>query len=117
MKKILIALSGIILIAFFVLLAASAQTKDPEGKKPGTEVLKNCGKCPSAEKCPMASKDQTASKECQAKCKEANCDHSKCKGTAGKECKGDAAACQQKCKEVAAAAPKCEGKCKMISAK
>lgn len=117
MKKIFIALSGIILIAFFVLLAANAQAKDPEAKKPGTEVSKNCGKCPSSEKCPMATKEQMSSKDCQSKCNEADCDHTKCREAAGKDCKGEAPACRQKCKEVATTAPKCEGKCKMMSAK
>jgi len=84
MKKIIIGLSGIVLVAFIVVLVANASTGDPKDtKKPTTEMSKDCGKCPSAAAC----SDKTDTKTAEAKpC----CDAAKkaaCAGTAeAKKC-------------------------------
>lgn len=92
MRKVLIALSSVILALFFI-LAASTQINAQEGKKAATEVSKNCGKCPEAAKC-----DKTGqSKECAHAKKEACC-----KAECGKECKHEASAAKSQCCETKA---------------
>jgi hypothetical protein len=72
MKKILIAISGLLLVALIVIRVANAQTFPQEVKKAATEKKMDCGKCPSASKtCHMKTCDP-------AKCKEAKCDTVKC---------------------------------------
>jgi hypothetical protein len=94
MKKIIIGLSGIVLVAFFVILVANAQNSTQEVKKASTEMSKSCSKCPSASAC--AKMKETASSEAKtcdpAKCKEMGCDPAKCK-----EGKCDPATCKAKC--------------------
>jgi hypothetical protein len=73
MKKVLIAIFGLLLVALIVIKVANAQTSQQEVKKAATEKKMDCGKCPSASKtCNMKSCDP-------AKCKEAKCDTAKCK--------------------------------------
>lgn len=89
MKKIIIGLSGLLIVAFVVIKVANAQTTTQEVKKNATEQKADCGKCPSAEAC--ASKTDT--KACDpAKCKEMGCDPAKCK-----EGKCDMTKCKAKC--------------------
>lgn len=89
MKKVIIGLSGIILVAFIVVLVANASTGDPkETKKATTELSKDCAKCPAAANC--ADKAETKkccetktaeSKPCAASCKtpcSASADAKKC---------------------------------------
>jgi hypothetical protein len=78
MKKVLIAISGLLLVAVVAIKIANAQTSPQEVKKTVTEKKMDCGKCPSASKtCDMKTCDP-------AKCKEGKCDTSKCKaGCAG----------------------------------
>jgi hypothetical protein len=113
MKKTLIALSGILLIAFFVIFVANAGSKDPEGKKKAcTEVAKDCGKCPAADCAKTAQADCT--KKCDpAKCKEMGCDQARCKADG---C--DPAKCKANCKEATAEVKSCpQSKCKMMTEK
>ena len=119
MKKTLIALSGILLIAFFVIFVANAGSKEPEGKnKACTEVAKNCGKCPAASgsACSKisATADAACTKKCDpAKCKEMGCDPAKCKAEG---C--DPAKCKADCKEATAEVKCCaQSKCKMMTEK
>lgn len=101
MKKTIIALSTLTLLAFFLIFTVNAQTNDQKDKKAKAEVSKDCSKCPSASACPMAS-DQTpvaassanhAGMKCDpAQCKEGKCDPAQCK--AGK-C--DPATCKSNC--------------------
>lgn len=66
MKRIIIGLSGIILVAFIVVLVANASTGEPkETKKAATEMTKDCSKCPSAASC--AEKTATCAKTADAK--------------------------------------------------
>jgi len=89
MKKVLIGLSGILLVAFIVVLATGASTVDKkDSKKATTEMSKDCSKCPSAATCAdktVASKSDepktTEAKPCAASCKTpctASADTKKC---------------------------------------
>lgn len=68
MRKIIIGLSGIVLVAFVVVLVANASTSDPKDtKKATTEVSKDCGKCPSKAECADKADTKTAeAKPCAA---------------------------------------------------
>lgn len=81
MKKILIVLSGLFLIAVVIIKVANAQSTPQEVKKASTETKMDCGKCPSASSCAkMADAKTTDTKVCDpAKCKEAKCDTTKCR--------------------------------------
>ncbi len=80
MKKILIVLSGLLLIAVVIIKVANAQSTPQEVKKASTETKMDCGKCPSASSCAkMAAAKTTDAKVCDpAKCKETKCDTAKC---------------------------------------
>jgi hypothetical protein len=102
MKKIIIALTGILLAAFIVIKVADAQNSTQETKKCCTEMAKDGGKCPSAagcanmkeahsgwakaseaSKCTMAKTDSVS---CKAKCTTASADVKKCEGATAKCC-------------------------------
>ena len=117
MKKIIIGLSGLVILVFVVILFTNAQTGTQEVKKAATEVSKDCAKCPSAATCTTMNetKAATATTTCDpAKCKEANCDMTKCK-----EGKCDPATCKVNCAEksgeMAIAPASCEATCPMKS--
>jgi hypothetical protein len=88
MKKVIIGLSGLVILLFVVILFINAQNNSQEVKKTGTEISAKCGKCPSASTCIKTGDTKTA--KCDpAKCKEAGCDKAKskegkCDQTAGK---------------------------------
>lgn len=91
MRKIIIGLSGIVLVAFVVVLFTNASAGDPkEPKKAATEVSKDSGKCPSAASCA----DKAEAKKCDES-----------KTAEGKPCKATAEA--KKCDE---AKPCCAAK-------
>jgi hypothetical protein len=99
MKKAIIGLSGLVILAFVIILFTNAQTGTQEVKKAATEVSKDCSKCPTASTCTKASgpnvtetKAVTATTCDPAKCKEAKCDMTKCK-----EGKCDPATCKVVC--------------------
>jgi len=94
MKKILIGLSGIVLVAFVAIMVANAQNNTRDVKKATTEMSKDCSKCPSAATCAHMKDGKTSeAKPCDpAKCKEMGCDPAKCK-----EGKCDPATCKAKC--------------------
>lgn len=101
MKKTIIALSTLTLLAFFLIFTVNAQTNDQKDKKAKTEVSKDCSKCPSASACPMAasqaavvvsSANQAGMKCDPAQCKTGKCDPANC--AAGK-C--DPASCKSNC--------------------
>jgi hypothetical protein len=107
MRKVIFGLSGILVVAFIAIMVVNAQGNTKEIKKgpATTEVVKECGKCPSATAsvapCGMMADSKTAeSKVCDpskckqmggdpAKCKEMGCDPAKCK-----ESKCDPATCK-----------------------
>ena len=81
MKKIIIGFSGILLIAFIVIMVANAKNSTREVNKPATELSMDCAKCPSASACGMMAETKTLkAKDCDpAKCKELGCDPTTCK--------------------------------------
>lgn len=95
MRKFIIGLSGLLLVAFVVIKVANAQTSPQETKKNATEQKMDCGKCPSAEACAQKSDSKTADgKKCDpAKCKEAKCKSANCKTTCS-DSKGDMKSCE-----------------------
>ena len=95
MKKLLIGLSGVVILSLAVVLLVSAQGKTDEGKKAQTEMSKDCSKCPSAATCT----DATATKE-------AATTKSCCPAGAT----ATTPACETKTAETAAAAPCCAAK-------
>jgi hypothetical protein len=115
MKKVIIGLSSVVILAFAVVLFVNAQNAPQEVKKAAatTEVSKDCAKCPSAATCTKVSgpnatapEAKAATKACDpAKCKAAGCDMTKCK-----EGKCDPATCKTKCAEGKACDP---AKCTM----
>jgi hypothetical protein len=109
MKKVILALSGILVAAFVIVFVANAVPGTQEVKKATTEVSKDCSKCPSAATCEKKDAKCADAANCAAKCKEAGTDHANCK---------DAAACKGKM-EGSACAKKCEGMagCKMAEKK
>jgi hypothetical protein len=100
MKKTIIALSGVILIAFVVIMVANAQSTPQEVKKAATEASMDCSKCPSAATCEKMKEGKTCD---MAKCKEAGCDPAKCK-----EGKCDPAKCKANCSNASGEAKKCD---------
>lgn len=114
MKKIVIALSSVVLIAFLVIYVANAQNSDQEVKKCATEVSKDCAKAskPCCAKMTQT-EDASAAKKCDpAKCKEMGCDPAKCK----EGC--DQAKCKADCKQATAEIKACsQTKCKMLTTK
>ncbi|HEX7493339.1 MAG TPA: hypothetical protein VF346_03890 [Bacteroidales bacterium] len=93
MRKFIIGLSGLLLIAFVVIKVANAQTSQQEVKKNATEQKMDCGKCPSADACAQKSDSKTADgKKCDpAKCKEAKCNQANSKEKS--DSKGDMKSC------------------------
>jgi len=83
MKKIIVFISGLLLVAVVVIKVSNAQSNPQEVKKASTETKMDCGKCPSASGCTkMADSKTTGAKVCDpAKCKDTKCDTTK-----GKAC-------------------------------
>jgi|WetSurSiteA1Bulk_404760.scaffolds.fasta_scaffold68913_2 hypothetical protein len=94
MKKIIIGLSGFLLVAFVAVMVVNAQQGTQEVKKVSTEAKMDCGKCPSASSCAKMADSKTGEvKTCDpAKCKEMGCDPAKCK-----EGKCDPSKCKAGC--------------------
>ena len=94
MRKIIIGLSGLLIVAFVVIKVANAQNATQEVKKAATEAKMDCGKCPSSAACATTSDSKTTeAKTCDpAKCREMGCDPAKCK-----EGKCDPAKCKANC--------------------
>lgn len=92
MKKVIIGLSGIVILAFAVILFVNAKSSTTEVKKAATEVSKDCANCPSAATCTSMTESKTAASCDMTKCKDAKCDPAKCK-----EGKCDPAKCTGTC--------------------
>lgn len=76
MKKMLISMAGLFLLASVILLFVNAAGNDKESrknKKAQTELKKDLGKCNPAAACKMAAGTKNAACDPQ-KCKEMNCD-------------------------------------------
>ena len=106
MKKVILGLAGVVIMAFVVILFVNAQNAPQEVKKPAKEAAMDCGKCPSATATACAPKSgamATADAKCDpAKCKELGCDPAKCK-----EGKCDPATCKAMTAEAKPAASSC----------
>ena len=108
MKKLLISIGSILLMAFVVVLFVNAADSGKDKKKPATEVKADAKPAPCSATCgtpegASASKCQPATyTESADKAKEHNCDPAACQGkmeTASKESKacGSSAPCAQTC--------------------
>lgn len=101
MKKVIIGVSGLLVLAFIVILTVGAQSKDTDKQK--TVAQKECSKCSSSAAC-TGQQVSDAKTACDpATCKEGKCDPEKCK-----EGKCDPEKCSGKCKETATASAKCD---------
>jgi hypothetical protein len=73
MKKVIIGLSSVVILAVVVILFTNSKTTPQDTKKAATEMSKDCGKCPSAAKCSEMSGSKAAPCD-MAKSKDANGD-------------------------------------------
>jgi hypothetical protein len=102
MKKIIVGLSGLLILVFVVIKVTDAQNITQDVKKAVSEMSKDCAKCPFAKSCDSKSDSKTAeTKMCDpAKCKEMGCDPSKCKEVKCNpetcKAKGEGANCKMK---------------------
>lgn len=89
MKKVIIGLSGLIVLTFLIIITVNAQSNDQKSRKANTEVSRNISPCPSSATCQGLSGSKIAgcnSSKCSAmdcnlvKCKEVRCDPATCKG-------------------------------------
>jgi len=89
MKKIIIGLSGLIVLTFFVIFAVNAQNSDQKSDKPGSEISQNIsqypsmatGTCCSGTKMANCSGSRCSAVNCDAsKCKAGKCDPATCRG-------------------------------------
>lgn len=86
MKKVIIAISALVILTFVVISAVNAQNDQKKEKKGKTEAVKDCSKCPSAASCEMAAGETPVPS--QVKHSGASCDPAKCKeGKSGDACK------------------------------
>ena len=107
MKKLIIGLSSLFILAIVVLLFVNAGVSSNEGKKAATETCASGTPCPDSSACTMSEK-ATCDK---AKCKEMGCDEEKCKSG-----KCDSSTCQMastETKKEASAATGCAEACPM----
>ena len=81
MKKIIIGISGLLILGFIAIRVVNAQNGTQDVKKTTTEAAMNCAKCPSIAACgEMKDSKKTEAKSCDpAKCKESKSDTTKCK--------------------------------------
>jgi hypothetical protein len=112
MKKIIITLSGLLLIAVVVIKVANAQSTPQDVKKAPAESRMDCGKCPAAGCAKMGGPKTTESKVCDpAKCKDAKSDTAKCKASCATAKDGKTKCDPAKCKEAKCDTTKCKAGC------
>jgi hypothetical protein len=76
MKKILISISAVVVLAFAVVLIVNATDDKKVTEKAKTECSKDASKCGSTESC---NHDKAKHADCDpAKCEKAGCDPAKC---------------------------------------
>lgn len=89
MKKVILGISALLVLAFVVISTVNAQTDEKKDKKAKTEAVKDCSKCPSAASCEMAAGEGPVPGS-HAKHSPANCDPAKCKeGKCDPACKAN----------------------------
>lgn len=98
MKKVLISLGGVLILAFVVVLFVNANKENgKEQKKPATEVKGECGGCPSAPACQPAEEKKEAVSMTTGK----DCDPATCPGHASEKLADtkttDPSACKSAC--------------------
>ncbi len=111
MKKVIIGLSGLVVLAVAIILFTNARATSQEVKKAVTEISKDCSKCPSAATCTKAtatSSDKKAVTCDMEKCKAAGCDMTKCK-----EGKCDPATCKVHATAAKSEMKSCPAECPM----
>jgi hypothetical protein len=85
MRKIMIGLSGLLILGSVVVLFVNAQNSQKEVKKSSTELPMDCVKCPAASSasssCGVMKENKKAACD-PAKCKEEKCDPATCKAHA-----------------------------------
>jgi hypothetical protein len=91
MKKVIIGLSGMIVLAFVVILFVNAQSSKSDTKKPATEVTSKCAACPSASTC--TEMKQTTTATATASC----CDTTKKETANAVACPSAKAGCETTC--------------------
>jgi hypothetical protein len=94
MKKVIIGLSGMVLIAIVVILFVNAQSSKAEEKKATTEVSAKCAGCKDAATCPEMKGTATATATAG---KAACCDSTKTAATKTEACASASAACETTC--------------------
>jgi hypothetical protein len=72
MKKILIGLAGIVILALVVVIFTNAQKSTQEVKKPATEMKEDCSMCPSSTSAACGTKAEVKTVEAK-KCDPAMC--------------------------------------------
>lgn len=82
MKKLLIGLSGVVVLALAVVLFVNAGARPEETNKATTEVKADCGKCPSAATCTDAEKAVKTETAAAPAC----CDKEKSEAVTAKAC-------------------------------
>jgi len=92
MKKVIIGLSGMVIIAIVVILFVNAQSSKAEDKKATTEVAAKCAGCKDAATCPEMKATATATAG-----KAACCDSTKTAATKTEACASASAACETTC--------------------
>jgi hypothetical protein len=103
MKKVILALSGLLILALVVVLFTNAQNSQKEVKKSTTEMSKSCSKCPFASSGMTAEVKTADAAKCDpARCKAMGCDPAKCK-----EGKCDPATCKANCDKAKGEPKKC----------
>lgn len=112
MKKVIIGLSGLVVLTFLIIITVNAQSNVQKSRKSNTELSRNISPCPSSATCQRLSGSKIAkcdSSKCSAmncnqmKCKEGRCEHAISKGGScdPSKCKSgnyDQATCKTSCK-------------------
>jgi hypothetical protein len=92
MKKVIIGLTGMALLALVVILFVNAKSGKAETKKATTEVAAKCAGCKDAATCPEM-KGATATTETKASC----CDSTKTETAKMEACPSAKAGCETTC--------------------
>jgi hypothetical protein len=112
MKKIIIAISGLLLVAVVVIKVASAQSTPQDVKKAPKEARMDCGKCPVSCAAKMGGPKTTESKVLDpAKFNDAKGDTTKCKASCATSKDGKSKCDPAKCKEAKCDTAKCKAGC------
>lgn len=90
MKKVILGISALLILAFVVLSTVSAQSDEKKDKKAKTEAVKDCSKCPSAATCETAAGEAPVpgshAKHAGMKCDPAKCTEGKCDAACKANC-------------------------------